>query len=51
MFYVNHASWTGGSAVKELADSGICLQSFPILEGCAKKVDLRLMSKIDVSHY
>ncbi|CAA6655856.1 unnamed protein product [Spirodela intermedia] len=32
-----HASWTGGSAIKELADSGICLQSFPILEGCAKK--------------
>ncbi|MQM03699.1 hypothetical protein Taro_036488 [Colocasia esculenta] len=31
------SSWTGGLALKELAGSGISLQSFEILEGCAKK--------------
>ncbi|XP_078448428.1 RAD3-like DNA-binding helicase protein [Wolffia australiana] len=29
--------WTGDGALRELADSGICPQSFLVLEGCAKK--------------
>lgn len=48
-FLYDQLSWSGDKALKELQEANISLQSFPILQECAKKVlklSVRLISWI-----
>lgn len=38
LFCFDQLSWTGDKALKELHEANLSLQSFPILQQCAKKV-------------